>query len=80
MPTSRSRLVWIAYLTLCFWLLALPAANAYIDPGSGSLLLQVAVGFAMASALGVKAFWRRITGLFRRERDDDHTGTIAGGS
>lgn len=43
---------------------------AYIDPGSGSFLFQVVVGSAMAAGLGLKVFWRRLTGLFRRNEDE----------
>jgi hypothetical protein len=71
MSNLRSRIVWIAYLTVCWWLLVLPAAGAYIDPGSGSLIIQVVIGFAMASALAAKTFWRRLTGLVHRGRGED---------
>ncbi|MGH3665213.1 MAG: hypothetical protein ACRDU8_03800 [Egibacteraceae bacterium] len=63
-----SSAAWVAWLTLCLSLLVVPAANAYIDPGSGSLILQVLVGAAMAASLGVKVFWRRISGFFARRR------------
>lgn len=75
MPSVTSRIAWVAYLTLGFWLLVLPAANAYIDPGSGSLIFQVVVGFAMASALAAKTFWRRISGAVGRRRGHDGAGS-----
>ncbi len=64
----RSYLGWVAWLTLCLWLLVVPAANAYLDPGSGSLVFQVVAGAAMAVSLGVKVFWRRIQAFFSRRR------------
>jgi hypothetical protein len=66
MRRLASYLTWLVWLTVCLSLLVLPAANAYIDPGSGSLIFQVVVGAAMAVSLGVKVFWRRITGFFSR--------------
>ena len=39
----------------------------YIDPGSGSMIFQVVVGVALAASMGVKVFWRRITGFFSRK-------------
>ena len=42
----------------------------YLDPGSGSLLFQAAVGAAMATSLAVKVYWRRIKGVFRRGESD----------
>lgn len=66
MRRLASYLTWLVWLTVCLSLLVLPAANAYIDPGSGSLIFQAVVGAAMAVSLGVKVFWRRITGFFSR--------------
>ena len=33
---------------------------AYIDPGTGSLLLQVVLGSVLASLVGIKLFWRQL--------------------
>ena len=41
-------------------------AHAYIDPGSGSMMLQVLLGGAAAAIVGIRTFWSRLTGLFRR--------------
>jgi hypothetical protein len=38
---------------------------AYLDPGAGSLLLQVTVGALLAGLFVVKASWQKIKGLFR---------------
>jgi hypothetical protein len=43
-------------------------ANAYLDPGSGSIIFQAVVGGAMAVGLGIKLFWRRIVSFFSRKR------------
>ena len=59
-------MAWVVWLTLCLSLVAIPVANAYIDPASGSLVFQVVVGAVMAASLGVKVFWRRVVGFFRR--------------
>ena len=42
-----------------------PANPAYIDPGTGSLIIQVAVGFLVGGLVGAKVFWKRIAGFFR---------------
>ncbi len=39
--------------------------EAYIDPGSGSLILQLIVGGVAAVGVALKLYWRRLRGLFR---------------
>jgi hypothetical protein len=45
---------------------------AYLDPGSGSMLLQVLAGGAAAVAVTGKLYWRRLMRFLRiRKRDDE---------
>jgi len=37
---------------------------AYLDPGTGSLVLQFIVGGILGIALTLKIFWRRIVSMF----------------
>jgi hypothetical protein len=39
---------------------------AYLDPGTGSVVLQMVVGGLLGAALTIKIFWRRIVGFFKR--------------
>lgn len=41
-------------------------ASAYIDPGTGSYILQVAIAFLVGLAFSVKVFWKRIVTFLRR--------------
>lgn len=41
--------------------------HAYLDPGSGSMLLQVLLGGFAAAGVIVKLYWNRLTSLFRRK-------------
>jgi len=43
-------------------------AQAYLDPGTGSMLVSALIGIAAAVGLAVKMFWYRVTGRFRRPR------------
>jgi hypothetical protein len=49
------------------------SAHAYIDPGTGSYLLQFAIGAAFAAAFAIKAFWGKIrlalSHVLRRSHD-----------
>jgi hypothetical protein len=38
---------------------------AYIDPGSGSLILQMLLGAALAVSFAIRGFWSRVTGTIR---------------
>jgi hypothetical protein len=43
----------------------------YLDPGSGSVILQALVGGFAAVAVTFKLWWKRLTGIFRRNQDED---------
>ena len=61
-------------LTLCLvWLLAETPVQAYLDPGSGSMLLQVLLGGSAAVAVIFKLYWNRVTALFRRKGESEGT-------
>ena len=44
---------------------------AYIDPGSGSLLLQIILGGVAAAGVTVKLTWRRLLHTLRIRKDDE---------
>jgi hypothetical protein len=44
-----------------------PAALAYLDPSTGSMVVSAIVGIFASIALAVKTYWYKIKGLFRRE-------------
>jgi hypothetical protein len=55
-------------------LLAPAAAHAYIDPGTGSFVIQGIIAAVVGAGVALKMFWGRITGALggkRRPRDDD---------
>jgi hypothetical protein len=41
----------------------------YLDPGSGSFLLQLLIAGAAGVAIAIGAQWTKIKRLFRRKRD-----------
>jgi hypothetical protein len=43
---------------------------AYLDPGTGSMLVQLLVGGVAAAAVAAKLYWYRILRLLRIRRDD----------
>jgi hypothetical protein len=43
---------------------------AYLDPGTGSMLVQLLVGGVAAAAVTAKLYWHRILRLLRIRRDE----------
>lgn len=54
-------------LVLMGWLLLEAPVDAYLDPGSGSMLLQILLGGFAAIGVVAKLYWHRVTSLFRRK-------------
>jgi len=50
-----------------FWLTP-REAFAYLDPGTGSMLLQLLLGGVAGAIMVVKLYWRQLSRLFRREK------------
>jgi hypothetical protein len=49
------------------------AVLPYLDPGSGSMLLQIVLGGVAAIGVTAKLTWRRLLHTLRIRRDDDET-------
>ncbi|HZO40027.1 MAG TPA: hypothetical protein VFE97_12465 [Methylomirabilota bacterium] len=62
MMLSRIALVLAACLSMA------SPAYAYLDPGTGSMLVSAVLGVAAALALAVKMFWYRLITFFRGKR------------
>lgn len=66
-PTS---LILPATLALGLLVLAPGRAQAYLDPGTGSFILQAAVAAILAGAVTLKHSWHRVRNLFSRSSRD----------
>ena len=51
-------------LAFLIWALSPGVSYAYLDPGSGSLIVQMIIAGAAGIAFGVKVFWYRIREFF----------------
>lgn len=58
--------------------LTLHAPRAYLDPGSGSFILQILIAAFVGGAFVIKAYWRKITSfvarIFKRGGDNPPPG------
>lgn len=61
---------------LCTLFLIVPSAHAYLDPGSGSAILQGILGALAAIALTVKLYWHRLLRFFglRKPTESEQAG------
>ncbi|HSE39473.1 MAG TPA: hypothetical protein VLH08_01800 [Acidobacteriota bacterium] len=60
----------VAVLAIGVLLFLSSSAHAYLDPGSGSMVLQVLLGGVAAVAVVVKLMWHRILTLLHIRKDD----------
>jgi hypothetical protein len=44
---------------------------AYLDPGSGSFILQILLATLLASLLFFKSFWRKVFSMFKKSPPQD---------
>jgi hypothetical protein len=61
-PNSREILVLIGTLNKDL---------AYLDPGSGSFILQILLAALLASLFFMKTFWRKVFGFFKKPASPD---------
>jgi hypothetical protein len=65
------------FLIVALLVLTVEPAFAYLDPGTGSMLLQVILGGVAAVAVAIKLFWYKIraaVGLGKKSNAEDETG------
>ena len=53
------------------------AAHAYLDPGSGSMLLQIVLGGTAGLAVLIKLYWQRLLLVFGIGQAEDPTSEDA---
>ena len=54
----------VSLVTLLFFLISPGSAHAYLDPGTGSMLLSLLLGALASIMVVIKIFWYQILSLF----------------
>jgi len=73
------KLAWLS-AAVTLGLLAWPRpVHAYLDPGSGSLLLQFLIAGIIGAGVALKLFWGRLRRLFTGRHGDAHEDKDADG-
>lgn len=62
-----------SFLMLIFLVIIVTSSNlyAYLDPGTGSMILQVLAAVGIGLILVLRTFWGRIKLLFRKPKNID---------
>ncbi len=63
---------WLVVLAICL-LSVSPAAFAYLDPSTGSMVVSAIVGLFASIALAAKTYWYKIKGFFKWDSKQDST-------
>jgi len=62
---EKIRYMMIANVT-CFLLLPINSAFAYLDPGTGSMMVQALIAIFAVVSVSIGIFWRRLRSFFSR--------------
>ncbi len=75
------RFGYLILIVLFLSLIAPSVAFAYLDPGSGSMLLQLVLGGLAGLAVIAKLYWHRLLALFgmsaQQEENDSDTNSAS---
>lgn len=52
------------------------SALAYIDPGAGSMLIQILIGSIAAGAVFFKLYWHKLKSFFARNRSQSSDNDV----
>ncbi len=62
---------WLVTGLTFLWLMSSRPAYAYIDPGTGSYVLQMLIAVLLAALFALKQYWARIKDFFRNKLSHD---------
>jgi hypothetical protein len=65
--------VMVFFVVLALFLAAPPTAFAYLDPGTGSMFLQLLLGGIAGVMMVAKLYWQQLVRLVRRKKLGQNT-------
>ena len=72
--SRKAAVIWVMVVVVLMTVMPNAYAHAYLDPGSGSLIIQLLIAGLLGLAVSVKVFWGSILTLLRIKQpsvDDD---------
>jgi hypothetical protein len=61
----------ISGMALCIYLVCTTPACAYLDPATGSMIVQGVIAAVTAVGVSIGIFWKRLKAFFSRNNEDD---------
>ncbi len=55
--------------SLAFFGVYIQSAYAYIDPGTGSMMVQVLIGALVGVSIAIKVYWYKLKEKFMRKKE-----------
>lgn len=74
---SEPNLASVLFAVVCLSLVSIDGAHAYIDPGTGSYILQLLIGGSVAAVFLVKMYWQKLLAVF--SKNNTNTNKPEGG-
>ena len=68
MTETAKNVAWTSLLGGAFYLISTCPSFAYLDPGSGSMLLTAILGILAATTYTLKGYFHKVTAPFRKNR------------
>jgi len=68
---TNSRFV-VSLAALCVLMFSANPAHAYLDPGTGSMLIQGLLAAIAAASVTIGIFWRRLRSFFSRKNSGEN--------
>ena len=57
---KNHRIINALLFFVAVWVITARPAHAYIDPGTGSYILQIVLAFILGALFAVKMFWKNV--------------------
>ena len=62
--------VVFSFTAISFLMFFTEPAYAYLDPGTGSMLLQGLIGGIVASSVFISLYWKKIINFFKKSKEN----------
>ena len=65
------KFLYFIYLSLIIFFVSGGNAYAYLDPGTGSIIITAIIAFFAVISTKISIYWQKIKNLFKKNKDTD---------